>query len=248
MRVEQDAATARAQIVTGDEALRQARETLGLALGYPEAFGVPPDINLENFAQESERACTKTATVAERPDVAAAVMNTKVAERNVHDVELQFSPTVNLVSTYSYAVQPFVNTLASRTNTFQGWSIGGVLNWNIFDGGIRYGNLRDTRAQLQQARARAEAVRRTALVQAIQASRGVQVAQQSLAVIQQARDLARETDRLARLNFALGRGTSLDLVDAARKLRESEIQVVIQELTTVQAKVTALLASASCDY
>ena len=35
LRVEQDAATARGTLLTGDESLRQARESLGLALGLP---------------------------------------------------------------------------------------------------------------------------------------------------------------------------------------------------------------------
>ena len=55
-------------------------------------------------------------------------------------------------------------------------------------------------------------------------------------------------DRLARLNFQLGRGTSLDLVDAARQLRQAEIQLAVQEFNTVQAKIAALLALSDCNY
>ncbi|HEU4535887.1 MAG TPA: TolC family protein, partial [Polyangiaceae bacterium] len=233
IRVEQDAAIARATIVTGDESLRQAREALGLALGMPESVGVPADLSLDAFAQESERFCRKGATVADRPDVQAAEAQVEVTRRSVGDVEAQFYPTVNLQSTYGQSQNPFVlpanplngtPAISERINATT-WTITGLLSWNIFDGGVRYGQLRDTRAQVAQAEQRAEATRRNASIEVTRSLRGVKVADDAQRVAQQTRDLARETDRLTRANFELGRGTSLDLVDAARRLRESEIQL-----------------------
>ncbi|MCU0687715.1 MAG: TolC family protein [Polyangiaceae bacterium] len=260
IRVEQDAAIARATIVTGDESLRQAREALGLALGVPESVGVPADLSLDAFAQESERVCRKGATVADRPDVQAAEAQVEVSRRGVGDVEAQFYPTLNLQSVYTRSQTPFVILqvnpnnpagepirLSDRVNATN-WTIAGVLSWNIFDGGVRYGQLRDTRAQVVQAEQRAEATRRNASIEVTRSLRGVKVADDAQRVSQQTRDLARETDRLTRANFELGRGTSLDLVDAARRLRESEIQLAVREFEAIQAKITALLALSQCEY
>ncbi|HEU4405184.1 MAG TPA: TolC family protein [Polyangiaceae bacterium] len=257
IRVEQDAAAARALIVTGDESLRQAREALGLALGVPEPVGVPQTLSLDAFAQESERVCRKGATVADRPDVQAAEAQVEVTKRAIGDVEMQFYPTVSLQSVYQRAQNPFVVRSANPDGTTRliservdvtNWTIAGVLTWNIFDGGVRYGQLRDTRAQAAQAEARAEATRRNASIEVTRALRGVKVAEDAQRVAQQTRDLARETDRLTRANFELGRGTSLDLVDAARRLRESEIQLAVREFEAIQSKITALLALSQCEY
>ncbi len=260
IRVEQDAATARALIVTGDESLRQSREALGLALGVPEPVGVPVDLSLDAFAQDSERVCRKGATIADRPDVQAAEAQVEVTRRAIGDVETQFYPTVSIQSVYQRTRSPAVffqpnlndpNGAPVRVNEradFTNWTLAGVLSWNIFDGGVRYGQLRDARAQTVQAEQRAEATRRNASIEVARALRGVKVADDAQKVSQQTRDLARETDRLTRANFELGRGTSLDLVDAARRLRESEIQLAVREFEAIQAKITALLALSQCEY
>jgi outer membrane protein, multidrug efflux system len=259
LRVEQDAATARGAIVTGDENLRQARESFGLALGFPEAFGVPRDMNIDAFAQESERACPRIGSIEERSDVAVARERVVLARRGVRDVELSFLPTIDLRTVYSVSIQPFYNDfsknpqlaslgIVDRQNTLHSWSIAGVLSWNIFDGGSRYGSLRDNRIQTEQAEVRVEAARRAAQIQVQRALRGVEVADTARKVATETRNLARETDRLTRVSFDLGKGTSLELVDAGRALRQTEIQLALREFDQVQAKIRALLALSTCDY
>lgn len=258
LRLDQDVAVARATIISGDETLRQAREALGLALGFSEAYGVPRDLNLDVFARETERGCGKVNSVDDRPDVVVARERAELTRRSRGDVEKQFYPTVDLRSNYNLTIQPFYavfggsngipQQVIDTTNTLHSWTIAGVLTWNIFDGGIRYAQLRDTRAQITQADARLEQARRNASIEVSRTTRGVEVAEAARRVAEQTRDLARETERLTRVGFELGRGTSLELVDAARQLRQAEIQLALREFDTVQAKIRALLALASCEY
>lgn len=252
LRLEQDANAARATIITGDENLRQAREALGLALGDPEAYGVPRNLSLDTFARESAQACGKVDAVEERSDVVVARERIEQARRGHRDVELQFYPTVDLRSNYNATLQPFFAIFGDRvvdtTVTSHGWTIAGVLTWNIFDGGVRYAQLRDTQIQVNQAEARLEQTRRNASIEVKRTIRGVEVAEQSRKVAEQARVLAQETERLARVSFELGRGTSLELVDAARQLRQAEVQLALREFEVVQSKLRALLALSNCDY
>lgn len=249
VRAEQDAATARAAVVSGDESLRQAREALGLALGFAEPYGTPADVDLQSIEKESEQACPRKATVAERPDVASLEQKTIASRRAVRDVELAFVPTVNLTSGLGVSVSNLTSAQNGTTNiTSYTWTVAGVLSWNIFDGGVRYGQLRDTRAAVVQADAAYEGAKRSATIQVAQAERAVEVADASLAVARDTRRLAAETDRLARVNFALGKGTSLDLVDASRQLREAEIQLALKEFSTIQTRIQALLALSVCEY
>lgn len=258
LRLEQDAAAARATIITGDESLRQAREALGVALGYPEGYGVPRDLSLDVFARDNERSCGKINAVEDRSDVAVARERVELTRRARRDVELQFYPTVDLRTNYTLTLQPFVGTFGGsngipkqeidRTNTLHSWTIAGVLTWNLFDGGVRYAQLRDTRAQADQAEARVEQARRGASIEVTRTNRGVEVAEQSRKIAEQARDLAREAERLTRVGFELGRGTSLELVDAARQLRQADVQLALREFDVVQARIRAILALSSCDY
>jgi outer membrane protein TolC len=149
---------------------------------------------------------------------------------------------VDVVSTLSTSSTPY----ASGLN--QAWTIAGVFNVPLFDGGVRYGALRDTRAQADEAVQRLEGTRRAAAVQIEQARRGVDVAEQSRRVAEQARDLARETERLSRISFQAGTGTSLDLIESGRRLREAETQLALQEYGLVQARIAALLALSRCRW
>jgi outer membrane protein TolC len=80
-----------------------------------------------------------------------------------------------------------------------------------------------------------------------QATRAVAVAQQNLAVSVRAREIAAETARLSKVAYLNGSGTSFDLVDTARRLREAELDLAIKEFEVLRAKIAALLALSSCN-
>lgn len=241
-RARQDVETTRATLVAGDESLRQARESLGLALGLPGQVGVPPQVDLNGLEAHAIASCKRAPKVEDRPDVAALRGRIEVAHRAQNDVKYQFSPSVNLQSQVSATT---INTGAAPSTT---WNLQAVLTVPIWDGGARYGNLRDTEAQELQAIQRFEAARRQAVVQVEQARRGVSVAEERRKVSASARDLAFETDRLTRAAYTEGRGTSLELVAAAQALREAEINLAVREFELVRARVLAVLSLASCPW
>ncbi len=242
IRARQDVETARATLVAGDESLRQAREALGLALGIPEQVGVPPNVNLNGIEAAARASCKPARSVDERPDIAALHGRVEVAHRMTKDAKYQFFPTVDVRSTVSSTT---IDTGAAPNTT---WNVQAVLSVPIWDGGVRYGNLRDARAQEEIALQRLEAARRQAIVQIEQARRAVGVAEERRRVAAETRDLAAENDRLTRISYLEGRGTSLELVDAARVLREAEIQLALREFELVKARVAAVLALATCPW
>jgi outer membrane protein TolC len=75
----------------------------------------------------------------------------------------------------------------------------------------------------------------------------VVVAQANLDVSTKGRDIAAETARLTRIAYMNGTGTSFDLVDTARRLREAELDLTIKEFELTRAKITAFLALATCN-
>jgi outer membrane protein TolC len=160
----------------------------------------------------------------------------------VNDVKYQFAPLVNLQS----ALGTTTTDTGSSPNTT--WNVQAVLSVPLWEGGARYGNLRDAHAQESIAEQRLEAGRRTAIIQVAQARRGVTVSEDRRRVAGAARDLAAETDRLVRLAYQEGRGTSLELITAAQSLRESEIQLALRDFELVKSRVLAVLALASCPW
>jgi multidrug efflux system outer membrane protein len=240
-RASQDVAAARAELIRGDEALRQSREALGVALGSREPVSAPGDLSLGDFESAVARTCHLNAELERRPDVAAARMRYEIAERGVKDAELMFAPSIAVSSQLQHTS---VATLAPLTT----WNVGAVLNVPLYDGGVRYGALKDTRAQREQALQALTATRLAAIVSAAQAARSVAVAQASRDVAMEQRDLAARIDQRTRAAYAQGAGTSLDLVLSAQALRNAEINLVLLEVQVSEARANAVLSNAECVY
>lgn len=242
VRFQQDVALARATLVNGDEQLRRAQESLGLAFGQQEAWGVPSDFRIDGLERDARALCTPT-ELGERADLRAARARIEIAERGVTDSTLQYVPTVDVSSTLTYSTQ-----IQGVSNEHYSWNVQALLTVPLFDGGARYGARRVALAETEQARLQAEGVNRGATIEVDQARRAVEVAQTSLEVARSARDLAAEVERLSQRSFEAGAGTSFDLVDASRRLREAELQLAVREFELVRARIAALLAASSCAY
>jgi len=239
VRAQQDVENARATLVTGDETARQAREAFGLALGVPQDVSVAGDLSFEAITKQVLSQCKPEPTIEDRPDVIEARERVHFARVNTWDIKTQFFPTLSLASTLGTTSLSYINPQTT-------WNLQLLAQWNIWDGGVRYGNLRDANLQVLEAQDRLDAVRRTAFIEVVQAQRGVQVAQQSREVASRARDLAAEVDRLTRAGFMTGQGTSLDLVTAAAALRQAEINLALADFNVIKAKILAVLSLATC--
>jgi outer membrane protein TolC len=221
--------------------LLRAREALGLALGYSVPYGVTSGINLNSLAADAANTCRREPDVTSRADVLAAKASRDVARRNRDSVDWRFWPTIDVGSELKYA-----DTIPATAGDHLTWTIFGVLTWELYDGGFRYGESTEKRARFDIAEQNLTEVQRKAGVEVAQSERGVRVAEANLRVSQRLRDVASESSRLSRIAFANGSGTSFDLVDTARRLREAELDLAIKEFELVTAKIKALLAVASC--
>jgi outer membrane protein TolC len=242
LRAEQEVATSRAQLVAGDEAVRQARETLGLALGVTGQYGVAADVNLDDLGRTARQLCREVPTVDTRADILVAKKAVEAAKRDRTTVDYTFLPTVNLLSSLAYS------STVIRSPNFEHvfWTVGAQAKWNIFDGGDRYGQQRQKEAAQTIAQETLIQAHRQAETEAIQTERNILVSQATLEVATGARDIAKESARLSRVAFLNGSGTSFDLVDSAKRLREAEIDLLNKEFGVFQAKIAAFLAKADC--
>ena len=243
LRIEQEAQLTRAQVVTADESVRRSREALGLALGSTEPWSVTPAVRLDGLAADARASCRPERTIDARPDIRAARAGLEVAERNVKSVDRSYLPTIDFVSNLTYLSHQEI----SPNNEHVTWTIGGILTWTLYDGGLRYAAREANERQVTIQREQLTQTKRQATFEVVQATRSVQVADANLQVSTRSRDIAKESVRLSQVAFVNGTGTSFDLVDTARRWREAELDLAIKEFEVVRAKVAALLALATCD-
>jgi outer membrane protein TolC len=241
LRVEGEASLSRASVVQATESLIRAREALGTALGSSDAWGITPDIQLDSLAADAQQNCHPEADIQTRSDVRAAHANVGVAERRLKGVDYAYLPTVDAVSALN-----FWSPVSGINNRHETWSIGGVLNWNLYDGGLRGGQRDSAQAAVDVARADLAETKRAASLQVTQALRNVRVAEANLAVSAKTREIDSETARLSKIQFLNGSGTSFDLVTTEANLRVAEVDLAVKEFDVMQAKIEALLALATC--
>jgi outer membrane protein TolC len=241
-RTNQDVISSRASLLSGDESLRQTREALGLALGFAEPVSVLPDLRIDALVNDTRSSCRGLEGLKERADVAVLEKQRQLAERQITNVELQFLPTLNLQSSLA------TSTPKAAAAPAVTWNIQAMLNWSIWDGGVRYGALRSARASSQQSSARREALERSVSIEVQRARRSVTVAEDAVTVSKQARDAAAHIDEMTQKTFRAGMSTSLELVTAAAALRQAEVNLALREFELVRSQVTAALTLASCTW
>jgi len=241
LRIEQEVSLSRSQVVAANDGVLRARETLGAALGSAEPFGVTPSIRLDELANDAKSSC-RPADVLARADVRAAEASAQVAKRNEEGVSRTYWPTVDAVSSLTYW-----SPVSGINNEHVTWSVGGVLSWTLYDGGLRYGTREQRTAETRIAAEQLTEAKRQARIEVTQAFRAVRSSEATLAVAAKTREIAAETARLTKVAYLNGSGTSFDLVDTARRLREAELDYTVKEFEVLRAKIAALLALATCD-
>jgi outer membrane protein TolC len=242
LRVEGEASLARSQVVTATEALMRAREALGTALGSSESWGVMPDIKLDSLATDAQKVCRPERDISTRTDVRAANANLAVNERRMKAIDWTYLPTLDGVSAIGVQDPNF-----AVNNRPVNWTIGALLTWNIYDGGLRGGQRMSAAAEVEGSKAERDETRRAASLELTQALRNVQVAEANYAVSAKTREINFETVRLSKISFLNGSGTSFDLVLTERQLRISDADLAVSEFSVLQAKIAALLALSTCN-
>lgn len=240
-RAQQDVEAARGQLVLGDEAVRQAREALGELVGSATPIAAATNLDIEGFEQAIATTCRPTADVEHRADVAEARDRLEIAERGITDAKLRFAPTLTVGTQASDANAAAIGPTAT-------WNASAAITVPLYDGGLRYGALRQARAELTQAREALVQTRVAAIVDAARADRSVGVAIQSRDVARRERDLAAQVDARVRQGYSAGLGTSLDLVASAQALRQADIGLATAEFQVARARAGAVLAHAECVF
>jgi outer membrane protein TolC len=241
LRIEQEVSLSRSQVVSANDGVLRAREALGATLGSAEPYGVTPNISLDALANDAKTNC-RPADVLNRSDVRAAQASVEVSKHNESGVTKTYFPTIDAVSSLTYW-----SPVSAINNDHVTWSIGGVLNWTLYDGGLRPAIREQRNAETRIANEQLTEAKRSARFEVMQAFRTVRSSEATLAVAARTREIAAETARLTKVSYINGSGTSFDLVDSARRQREAEVDYTIKEFDVLRAKIAALLALATCD-
>jgi outer membrane protein TolC len=247
LRFEQDLGEAESGVVSANEALSQARQALGDALGLPQAIGLAEEFDTTQLLAPQTSGCRPLAQLGDRPDRLAAEQRASQAAQAAHAASLAYLPSLRLGSQYdaSYGAPSTVVTEGTRA-VLQTWSATANLVWTVTDGGARRAGITQAEAESLAAKAGVDAATLATTGEYRTAIRLVSVAQANLDIAQRTLEAARTMDQLSHTALQLGKASALEVVDAARRLRSVEITAAAREVELLAARVRAQLTLTVC--
>lgn len=231
IRAAQEVAVARQQLATATGNLRRMEELLGVALGLDDSVtALDEEPSLEVKGEVDQKAEARLDVVAARARVDAANVATSWDWSD-------YTPLLTAVVQPGYQNPP---TLTVPLWNFQAQLI---LSIPLYDGGLRYGQQKERRANELTARAQLENLQRQASAEVRAALAQVTQADEALAAARDAATQARRTLELSQQAFKAGASTNIEVVDAERRARDAETAVALAEDSSRQARLEVLAAS-----
>jgi outer membrane protein, multidrug efflux system len=240
-RAGKDVEAVRGLLVLGDEAVHQAREALGQLVGSPVPLAPTMDLDIEGFERAISTTCRANGEIEQRADVRLARTRLELAERGVTSAELRFGPSVG-VSTQ------VIDLSTVPIGPTSNWTVAATVTIPLYDGGARYGAIRQARAEATEAHEGLAQARVVAIVDVARSDRSIDVAKKGRYGAGRELDLAVQVDAQVREDYAAGSGSSLDLVTTGQILRQAQIGVIATELQIARARAASALAHAECTF
>jgi outer membrane protein TolC len=174
--------------------------------------------------------------LAKRPEVAAQAAQEAAADAGVRSAWARLAPQL------SASGSVFASDVAFVTGKKQGWRATIDLTWQLYDGGLRYGKLRQARAQVTESRAGLEAERLQVQREVLDARRDLGVAQERLRLAHAQAELAADSAASIRRSFEAGVASSLDVIDANDRLYQADSALADARARLATARLALQLA------
>ena len=224
LRAEVAVANARPALIHAQSQYRIAKNVLVNLLGYNLPRAVLADIPLkltDNFDLAPWHLDLPDAiqeALNRRSELKALRQDVNLQQLNIINAKAGYKPTVSAFAGYSWMNNEFNPDLGSE---FDGWTVGGQVSWDIFDGALTIGKVKQARALYEKSKNNyADQTRqieldvRTAYSDFIEAR---DVLKSQVKVQEEAEEALRE----ANARFDAGTGTQLDVLDAETSLTQA---------------------------
>lgn len=213
---------AQQDLKSSEKSLELSKENLRLLCGVEGDFGLAEPPPPARPVQAPEQLVAEA--LGSRRDILGAHINLELAEENKRDAWYRFLPS--LVATGSLRVAD----VKGFTNEYFTWQVGLALSVPLYDGGLRYAYLKESRSRVRQARYQLEQARRNVASEIHQLWLRMEMASANLQKARHAVELAREQVQLARASFAAGSSTHLEVEEANSALFVAEMNEAQQQL------------------
>jgi len=198
-------------------AVENASDALRYTLGLEEPVTLIPTDSLEAFPAPATPVDVASVN-AQRSDMKALRLQVDAAQSMVRARRLGFLPQLNVFGSYERNdKRRFLGAYGSN------WSVGAVLQWNLFSGYRQAGAVERARADLSRVRTAYQDRSLKNEVELRAARRGIEQAREQLSFAKAAVEQARENLRIRTDRYAQGLEKTTDVLDAEVSLAEQRL-------------------------
>jgi outer membrane protein TolC len=212
-------ATAESQLVDTQGQAQTSRLELGYLLVTPVegALAVPEQLLSEAARSVESLGTVATGALERRPDILSARLRVQAQEAAALEPLARLLPSLSASGQYRVTAEP---DAAGRLST---GSLSVDLTWNLFDGGERYAERRESLALARALTLQSEALTRRVDVAVERSEVSLRTAQAALASSQVAVQAARRNAEETGILYRQGLSTALAVADASVRLFEAEV-------------------------
>lgn len=241
LRAEVAVANERPNLIQARNNYRIAKNNLANLLGYNLPHDIWEDIPLNltdsfedapyqiNLPDAIEQALER------RSELAALRKDVELQQLNIINAKSGYKPAVSVFAGYNWENSQFSE---NPSDEYDGWNAGAQLSWNIFDGALTQGKIKQARAQYAKSKTVLNDQARQIELQVRTAYSDFIQARETLDSQLKVQEEAEEALREARQRAEAGTGTQLDVLDAETSLtqaRTTQIQA-LHDYATARAR------------
>jgi outer membrane protein len=161
---------------------------------------------------------------ARRPVLKVQRLQIKIQAQNIQSAVAGYKPRIDAHGGYLFRNSDITDDIEAEVD---GWFFGFTGTWNIFDGLATYGNVKQAKAQFEQAQINYKDSVQQVELEVQQAYANMRTQRETIRSQQKVVEQAVEALRLANERFSAGAGTQLDVLNARTQLtqaRTTELQ------------------------
>jgi outer membrane protein len=230
-------ANAKVQLVTARNNFAVAEAQLSQAMGVSvsESYTLSDEQIPPVAGEDGDSVALVAHAEKNRPEIANLMAQRRAQELTVSSVKGSYGPSLSAIANISEAGVA-ADSLAPN------WYVGLGLTWNILQGGLTRGQVREAKGTLENLFGQEQALRLQVQVDVEQGRLGVQAAKATIGAAAEALVNARSQLTLAEKRYEHGLGSAVELDDAQVAYTTAEAQVVQAKFNMASARAQLLAA------
>ncbi len=230
-------ANAKVQLVMAQNNFEVAEAQLAQAMGVPVAgrFAITDEEMQPVPGEDGPSGPLADRALRVRPEVANLVDQRRAQELTVASLRGAYAPSLGAIANVS-------DNGVAIDGLVPNWYAGLVLSWNIFQGGLTRGQVREAKGTLENLAGQEAAERLQVEVDVEQGRLGIQAAKATIGAAEEAAVNARDQLTLAEKRYAHGLGSAVELGDAQVAYTTAEAQRVQAQFNLASARAQLLAA------